>query len=953
MSSSDKELEQQLMEAGNKLLNPPPSVDELLPLLDQVENCLSKVEQSPTASMKSALSPSQNALVADPLFRHSDIDVKVAVASCISEITRITAPDAPYDDDQMKDVFQLIVSSFENLADKSSRSYGKRTSILETVAKVRSCVVMLDLECDALIIEMFQHFLSAIRDCHPENVFSSMETIMTLVLEESEEISPELLSPLLASAKKGNEEVLPVARKLGEKVLESCAAKVKPYLQHAVTSLCISLDDYSDIVGSICQEMSGSVEQNDHAADENKADVEIVPEADSFKQADPINDKSPKSVVSNGAAQVGEDDSLADSCSLKKKDDGDRANQLTGGVETPSNAEPDKLDVEKAVIEESKPEQASKSRGRKVNSSTKLAEPSESFQIGAEEEAQKLLDAKPPSKDVPSSPRQEASTDEALSLDIKQEIDSSQPSSPKAQEGEIKNEADGSQPSSPKAQEGESMSVASPSGSGSLPEESLSKKAGRLKRKDSLIKDLEPSAEDVPRKASEGTSDSETKPNKRSARKGPARISNEEKAPAGISNEEKAPARISNEERAPMATDVSQKESGPTDESEEKPLKQPSKKADSSSNNGDGSSLNQPEDKKQRSRGKSTSEKKLSKSSTKDYDKEKVSSPKSAAKSTKDLHLLEETPKTDTKRKRASDSKKASGEKDYDSDLVGLRVKVWWPHDRAFYDGVIRNYDPVKKKHEVAYDDGEVEILNLKRQRWEFIEDDGTPDEEEEVDSRSLDVASERPPKKKAKTIPNRSSKLGKVDASPVRGGGGSSSKPKSAVTKSGQKSKEVGKTDSKSLDDPKAIKKVEDDSVGKTKDKSGIKSTGISSKTASKLKIDDVSTSKTGKFKEDGSKTPKSSKSKDETRKTGKSKQDTPKVTPSAKGKSPKTSGKSNVNGTGKLKSGASKGKETEETGENSTDSDEPQESMKGKSLSSTKRQGSEGKSGKKRRRA
>lgn len=34
MASSDKELEQQLVEAGNKLKEPPPSVDELLPLLD-------------------------------------------------------------------------------------------------------------------------------------------------------------------------------------------------------------------------------------------------------------------------------------------------------------------------------------------------------------------------------------------------------------------------------------------------------------------------------------------------------------------------------------------------------------------------------------------------------------------------------------------------------------------------------------------------------------------------------------------------------------------------------------------------------------------------------------------------------------------------------------------------------------------------------------------------------
>lgn len=63
----------------------------------------------------------------------------------------------------MQDVFQLIVSAFEDLSDRDSRSYEKRASILETVAKVRSCVVMLDLECDGLIVEMFQHFLNSVR----------------------------------------------------------------------------------------------------------------------------------------------------------------------------------------------------------------------------------------------------------------------------------------------------------------------------------------------------------------------------------------------------------------------------------------------------------------------------------------------------------------------------------------------------------------------------------------------------------------------------------------------------------------------------------------------------------------------------------------------------------------------------------------------------------------------
>lgn len=52
--------------------------------------------------MQTAVCPAMKALVVKELLTHSDVDVRVVVASCISEITRITAPDAPYDDELMK-----------------------------------------------------------------------------------------------------------------------------------------------------------------------------------------------------------------------------------------------------------------------------------------------------------------------------------------------------------------------------------------------------------------------------------------------------------------------------------------------------------------------------------------------------------------------------------------------------------------------------------------------------------------------------------------------------------------------------------------------------------------------------------------------------------------------------------------------------------------------------------
>ncbi|WJX16226.1 hypothetical protein P8452_06284 [Trifolium repens] len=241
MASANKELEEELLEVGNKLVDPPSSVEDLLRLLFQVRSCLSRVNQSPTESMQNALSPSLKALVADKLLKHSDADVKVAVASCLIHLTRITAPDAPYDDPQMKEVLRLIVYSFENLHDKASRWYEERILILEIFASIRLCLVMLDLESDTLILEMFKHFFKTIREYHPETVFSSMKTIMVLVLEEgdlSEDTALDLLFPIMDSLNNNNEAVLPIARKLGESVLQSCPTQLKTYSRRiAILSL--------------------------------------------------------------------------------------------------------------------------------------------------------------------------------------------------------------------------------------------------------------------------------------------------------------------------------------------------------------------------------------------------------------------------------------------------------------------------------------------------------------------------------------------------------------------------------------------------------------------------------------------------------------------------------------------------------------------------------------------
>lgn len=177
-------------------------------------------------------------------------------------------------------------------------------------------------------------------------------------------------------------------------------------------------------------------------------------------------DRSPKSVMSNGIKQAANDDSLVDTNSSKKPDFGTDQSKSSEG---PNQVALDSLDLGK-VEQESKPERTTKKRGRKLNSSMNLIEPSESL-IGREDSKKPLDHKKDQSKESHDAPCEEPLSMEAAVPSEKEKIVPTQPSSPKALENE-------------------SSYVASPSPGKSLPEESHVRKVGRPRKKDNLNQEV-------------------------------------------------------------------------------------------------------------------------------------------------------------------------------------------------------------------------------------------------------------------------------------------------------------------------------------------------------------------------------------------------------------------------------------------------------------------------------
>lgn len=143
--------------------------------------------------MKKVLRPAKKALVG--LLGHGELDVKIFVTSCLTQLMRITAPNEPLEDDYMKvlttidmlpfllynhvkslihkflilhlivvqEYFQLAVMACGKLSCMTGHGYLKVLSMLQVFADVHLCVVMWDLELDALLVELFQKFLTTIQ----------------------------------------------------------------------------------------------------------------------------------------------------------------------------------------------------------------------------------------------------------------------------------------------------------------------------------------------------------------------------------------------------------------------------------------------------------------------------------------------------------------------------------------------------------------------------------------------------------------------------------------------------------------------------------------------------------------------------------------------------------------------------------------------------------------------
>ncbi|KAJ7962764.1 Sister chromatid cohesion protein PDS5-like B-B [Quillaja saponaria] len=626
----------------------------------------------------------------------------------------------------MKEIFQLTISAFKKLSHVSSHCYAKAVSILDTIARIRSCLVMLDLECDELVIEMFQHFLTSIRSNHPHAVFLAMETIMTTVLDESEEISSDLLKPLLDSVRKETQTMSPISWKLGEKVITNCAVKLKPYLMEAVQSTGKAPDDYAQIVTSICHNGPETL-QHDHLNDSREKLVleGIAPDTDYPTEAAQVmdgilnfkndDDNAPTRNHESIEKENSEKQHLHPTKNAKSND--------TGGY-----SEPDNLESLKEGKAETEPDSIPKKRGWKPNSLMNPEEGYDHFWISSgrkitkrKKSNDKGIDCSPSENPVSRKPTLPSKVEKVSEIIVSQPKidDTTQSASPMM---------DHTLPEGSRPKRGRPKKRSSMGNQGAGPNPVLGSKADSL---NALQKSHAPEPAGVSSKKDyEDLNNFEFRPRTPSTKIGPASESNNDMTPdAGLvvsemDNEVPCDAETKsksvmnvdatniNEGRCLVQRDAKRKRRSTvsiTKDVTETSVSKLVTECATKSMKGDGSCFGEaPKTKRKR---------KLATGKEEDNG-----------------NCFEETTKTKRKRKPTPGKEEDSTTAEMGERLVGSKIKVWWPMDKMFYEGVVYSYDPVKKKNKVLYADGDEEMLNLKKQRWELIGDDASPDADPEID---------------------------------------------------------------------------------------------------------------------------------------------------------------------------------------------------------------------------
>ncbi|KAF9255405.1 hypothetical protein L218DRAFT_884207 [Marasmius fiardii PR-910] len=229
-----------------KLVQKGSSTDALLKKLKTLHTELAGLdqEQIDTDSLKTV----RKELISNTIFHHKDRGVKAYAACCLADILRLYAPDAPYTQSELRDIFQFFFRQLTaGLKSQESPYYSEYFHLLESLSTVKSVVLVCDLpNAEELMEEIFRDFFALVRNNFAKKIELFMSDILVAIIDEAQSVPPEVLDLILAQFMDKNPKIEQPAYRLAVSVCNQTSDKLQRNVSSYFSEIIIRHGDEED-----------------------------------------------------------------------------------------------------------------------------------------------------------------------------------------------------------------------------------------------------------------------------------------------------------------------------------------------------------------------------------------------------------------------------------------------------------------------------------------------------------------------------------------------------------------------------------------------------------------------------------------------------------------------------------------------------------------------------------
>ena len=174
------------------------STDVLLKKLKTLHTELAELEQEDLDER--TLDSVHQELIHQSILLHKDKGVKAYAACCIADVLRLSAPKAPYTQNELADIFHFFLRQLvQNLKTSDTPYYNQYFLLLECLSTVKSAALICDLpKSDELVEQFFKDCFKIVRYDLSKKIELFMVDILNVIIDESHTIPSVVVTTLLA-----------------------------------------------------------------------------------------------------------------------------------------------------------------------------------------------------------------------------------------------------------------------------------------------------------------------------------------------------------------------------------------------------------------------------------------------------------------------------------------------------------------------------------------------------------------------------------------------------------------------------------------------------------------------------------------------------------------------------------------------------------------------------------